>query len=138
MPIPIDPVTYNLTGKNIIYQGATYYFEPLIFIGEDYSQWLIRGQLRRNYDDPDILASILFIAEYGTLTIEDRVYENTTVFYPRLPSTVTETLPPTTIGTPVIGKNAWVYDVELENPEDEDEVYKLIKGIVQVSPEVTK
>lgn len=136
--IPDITYTSNLTGKLEIKQGATYRFSSIHFLGRDLTEWTIRGQIRRTYSDEEILATISFTSDFGTITLDEVEYPDTTSWYPYLPATVTVDLPPTVKGSPVIGKNAWVYDIELANPDNDEEVYRLVAGICQVSPEVTK
>jgi hypothetical protein len=139
MPRFPETKTINLIGKTAIIQGSIYYFQPIVFVNAgDYTSWIARGQIRENYDKDDVLANISFTKEFGD-SYGGLSYPNSTFFFPTLGATVTSALKSTPVGSsPVVGKSAWVYDIEIVNPQNADEVYKPCRGMLQVLPEVTR
>ena len=138
-------IDLNLTNDNpanplAIYQGATY--KSLVFLHpDDFSLWTPRGQIRTNWLHlgGQLLANFVFEPlTWGLVTI-DGTPQNRTTIVPVIPFNATTLIPATksmASGGLRVGRDRWVYDIELVSPTNA-EVVKLSRGLVEVLPEAT-
>jgi hypothetical protein len=104
----------------------------------NYSQWIPKAQIRNNY----LEANGLVIATFEFLPLVYSTQDNKTLITLRLKGGVTTNLPVTNFQalstqTPSVN-NCLVYDLELIDPNDTNNIMKVIEAsFVQVSPEVT-
>jgi hypothetical protein len=141
MAIDLNLTNINPNNPLAIYQGATY--KSLVFFHpQDLSLWTPRGQIRTNWLrlDGELLADFLFLPlTFGTVVLSGLPHDRTTIV-PILSHQITQLIPATrpvlNNEAPKVGKNAWVYDLELVSPSG-SEVLKLARGLVEVLPEAT-
>jgi len=139
-----------------IVQGSTFNWLTFLY-PSDVTAWTPRGQIRQNYADLDATVDATFsfpALTYGTYTING-VTSNYTAIKPQLTATETQNLTAskpgivtvdgayvTIIGVDgnekkaTIGKDIWVYDVDIQSPGGD--VIKVGRGLVQVLQEVTR
>lgn len=150
--ISIPSATFHFTKTDhkdrdfSIEQGATLNWFTFVVPG-NYSQWIIRGQIRNNYSSRGGIIKTTFNFNpliYGEITREDNTIIIGTVIKPYLTAQQTQSLdwleskmiPRNSYLDIVIpGKNVWLYDIELENSQNE--VIRLLEGYVEVKPGVT-
>lgn len=116
----------------LIRQGANFKGKSLLLPG-DYSGWEFKWQIRKRFKGA-LLAEGEVEVVFDDFVIGENTYENHTLITPVLGHLVSKTIPPA-LGNK-IGQNAWVYDLEMKSP-DENKVYRIFEGLVNVSPEVT-
>lgn len=125
----LDNDTVNLA----VEQGKTYNKLNLKY-PDDLTEGTFYGQIRKAYyeDNGELL---------GTFSFETAIYdslENKTLIKPYLPAEITQEIPYTKYqgsGEPNI-KSCWVYDIEYHDLNSI--VIPIIRGFVQVIPEVTR
>jgi len=106
----------------VIEQGAKFFLPIEVFDANDQpydlTGWTARGKVREEYDSPNALCSFTItgiLGPSGTLTLV-------------LGANVTAALPP----------GRAVYDVELVNSIDANDVIRIIQGKAKITPEATK
>lgn len=120
--------TYNLTGTKRIDQGADYSMRirPSSNVLE-FAGATIRGQIRKKASDSVI------VAEFDVSEEED---QDGVYFVLSIPADETAEIPVRGGSTHVKESSYFVYDIEAEL--EGGMIIRLIEGIVEVSPEVTK
>lgn len=127
-----------------IYRGSFYSIGSL-FHPDDITAYSICGEIRDNYVSvagSNLLATFNFEAlVYGSVTLADNTVITATTIIPFLPASATDTLTPTRdrkAGDIIrIGRNAYVYDIIITSPTPEEKKTPLVRGIVQVLPNVS-
>lgn len=117
----------------LVEQGATFSMRLVLSdsvgSGIDLTGWTFRGQIRSKYDSGTILASF-------TATIDPDQVTNPGAVDFEMADTVTEAitvLPATNYNK----KNTpYAYDIEGEDPDGN--VYRIVQGVANISPEVTR
>ena len=116
----------------LVEQGTT--FQRLVTFKDpagaavDITGWAFTGQIRKRYDSPDVVAAFSF-------TILDQVASTGQVLMTMAPS-VTGAIPVDKSSSVSKRLTTYAYDVDVLVPGGE--VDRVIEGIVNVSPEVTK
>lgn len=123
----------DLIDDMAVVQGKTYAKLDLLFPG-DYSLWLPRAQIRRKWHYKEV--GFPPLAEFSFLPLVHDSGENKTLVSPRLSAEVTAAIPPTKYQEGGEIEKAFVWDLELTNP-DTGQVVGLEWGWVQVKPEAT-
>lgn len=131
----------NIPNDYSIKQGEYYSF--VIYYPEiDLREWILAAQIRRTYQDSNILESFNFEATtYGTREGKEGNWSTIKIY---LNASQTSRLPVTKSRgsrTEVVkeGSNVWVYDVEAKSPTNEEKVIKIIeKSWIEVVGEVTR
>lgn len=130
-----------------IEQGASFNWLTLV-ADDDYTDWVPRGQIRTNYASSGgiIKASFNFlplVIGETTLPNSDEIITGT-IIKPYLTALQTASLDwietrmqnRNGCSSPVPGKNVWVYDIELESPQNT--IIRIVEGFIEVSLEVTR
>ena len=139
-----------------VVQGSTLDWLTFLY-PSDVTTWTARGQIRKNFADIDLTVDAAFSFDtltYSSYTI-DGVTSNYTAIRPILSATQTQALEATKRGVvtvdgayitirgsdgndkkATIGKDLWVYDVEIQSAGGT--VIPIARGAVQVLQEVTR
>lgn len=144
------PVTLHLTDTDntpkryAIQQGATFSSLQIVLVNVDYTAWTPRGQIRDNYISRGgtVQAQFSFFPlQLGSLTI-DGDEKVGTILRPFLSAYQTSLLDwseitprQSTTERAVVGKNVWVYDLQVVSPDGI--VERIVEGYVEVSLGVT-
>lgn len=146
MTIPIFNLTrFDNSGgvQAPILQGADFAL-TILYPDQDLTAYTPAGQIRKNYLylNGELLANFSFDPlVYGVVTFPATGQTgNATTIIARLNNTITKALPIPILresknSKNTVGVNSWVYDIELQSPTSE--ILKLVKGLVEVCPEVT-
>jgi hypothetical protein len=133
-----ENVPYNYS----IVQGALFSF-TIIYPDLDLSNWSFSGQIRKTFDDATVLADFNFtIPIYGP--VEGKLGNYSTITpYLNASQTSLIPVPPKTRSNASDsikeGSNVWVYDIEAIDPNNSENVLKIIsKSYVEVIGEVTR
>lgn len=116
--------TFDLDGDNAIDQGSKYtkqfaFKEGSPATARDFSGMTARAMIREDFDDPTQIIS--FTATIPTPETQGIVQ-----------------LDLTAVQTTALTPGTYKYDVEIYDAGDADNVERVIKGIIEITPEVTK
>ena len=138
--------TYDRYGKLLnlsIYQGVKKSF-VIYYPDKDLTGYTLTGHIRKNYADNTntILTSFNFLnVTYGNINANEGFFSLVT---PYLNPSQTQSLPVTKNRTNssdriLVGSNVYVYDIEAKNPNNAEDIVKLIyPSYIEVRPEVTR
>ncbi|MBW4666451.1 MAG: hypothetical protein KME60_03145 [Cyanomargarita calcarea GSE-NOS-MK-12-04C] len=139
--------TDNGPNRYAIEQGATFNWLTLVLDG-DFTTWQPRGQIRDRYveNGGTIKASFTFpTLVQGSAALPNGGTATGTILRPQLSDEQTTSLDwlatkmakrSNNKEQAIIGRNVWVYDIEIESPAGE--VMRVVEGYVEVSPEATR
>ena len=128
----LDNSLFGDTRINLaVTQGKTYQLS--IEYPSDLTLGILRGQIRTKYlqDEGDLLANFEFTVDYNSTNNSSNIL----IFVPAL---ITAAIPYTVyqnrVNQELTFKNSYVYDIEYE---ENSTIIELLRGQVQVKPEVT-
>jgi len=135
--IVVNPVTglELKLGDKSVKQGSAY---TITFLYQgDYSLWEGVGQIRNDY----LGKGGTLVGEFNFLNLTYNEQTKKTTIVCNLKASVTKNMPPTIYqaqdGVPLNNKTAYVYEIRLRNPADEDAVISIVEpSFVQVKPGV--
>lgn len=131
---PVTGLELNLGDKSVK-QGSSF---TITFLYEgDYRLWQAKGQIRNDY----LGKGGTLVGDFSFLPLTYNEETNKTTIVCNLKASVTKNMPPTVFqnqqGTALNNKTAYVYEIRLENPQDEDAVISIVEpSFVQVKPGV--
>lgn len=139
--------TDNAPNRYAIEQGATFDWLTLVLAG-NFTNYIPRGQIRDRYVDQGgiIKASFSFLPlVMGNAPLPGGETISGTLLQPRLLQAETTVLDwfatkmnkrASSKEPAIVGKNVWVYDIELQSPSNE--IIRVVEGYIEVVPEVTR